>query len=406
MAAYEFVALDARGRQQKGVLEADSSRQLRQQLRDRGWAPLQVELATGSGQSRQVRSRWSLRRGLGALDLALITRHLETLIGAGVPIEEALHAAAQQAHKPRLRSMLLAIRARVLEGQSLATALGEFPAAFDDLYRSTVAAGEHAGHLDNVLRNLADFTERRQQSGQNVQMALLYPIMLVVISLLIVAGLLAYVVPEIVTVYRDTEQALPPLTRGLIALSDWLQIWGVWLLLGLIGAVIAARQALQRPALRWRWHGLLLHMPGLRGLVRAQNASRFANTLAILTGSGVPLVEAMRIAGPVVDNVVLKAHIETATRRVAEGTALNRALSDSGYFPPIMVHMVASGENSGNLDAMLARIAEHLDRDLQRLVTVFVELFKPLTLLVMGGLVLLIVLAILLPILNLNQLVI
>ncbi len=403
MAAYEFVALDGQGRQQKGVLEADSSRQLRQQLRDRGWAPLQVEPASGRSNTGTGGLRW--RRGISALDLALITRHLETLIGAGVPIDEALHAAAQQAHKPRLRSMLLAIRARVLEGHSLASALAEFPAAFDHLFRSTVAAGEAAGHLDEVLRNLADFAERRQQSGQNVQMALLYPVLLVVISLLIVAGLLAYVVPEIVTVYRDTDQALPPLTRGLIALSDWLQTHGIWLLLGLAALIAGVRMALARPALRLRWHGMLLHLPGLHGLVRAQNASRFANTLAILSSSGVPLVEAMRIAAAVVDNQVMAQQIEGATRRVAEGTSLHAALTEAGYFPPLMLHMVASGENSGNLDSMLARVAEHLDRDLQRLVTVFVELFKPLTLLFMGGLVLLIVLAILLPILNLNQLV-
>lgn len=406
MAAYEFVALDASGRQQRGVQEADSVRQLRQQLRDRGWAPLRVNQTTSASRTATVGSRrWSWRRGISPLDLAMLTRHLETLVGAGLPIEEALHAAAQQAHKPRLRSMMMAVRARVLEGHSLAQALGEFPGAFDDLYRSTVAAGEHSGHLEQVLGNLAEFTERRQESGQNVQMALLYPIMLVLISLLIVAGLLAYVVPEIVSVYRDTDQALPLLTRTLIALSDLLRQWGALLLLLLTGAGLLLRHALRRPPVRWRVHHALLHAPLLQGLVRGQNASRFANTLAILTGSGVPLVEAMAIAAKVVDNRVMQARIETATRRVAEGSALHAALDEAGYFPPLMLHMVASGEASGSLDSMLGRVARHLDRDLQRRVTVFLELFKPLTLLVMGALVLLIVLAILMPILNLNQLV-
>ena len=407
MAAYEFVALDAQGKEQRGFLEADSSRQIRQQLRDRGWAPLKVDAASGRDAKGQQRVRSPrFRRGLSALDLAMITRHLETLVGSGLPIEEALNASAQQAEKPRVRSILLAVRARVLEGHSLAAALGEFPMAFDDLYRSTVAAGEHAGHLEQVLSNLADFTERRQASGQNVQMALLYPVILIAISLLIVGGLLAYVVPEIVSVYRDSDQQLPWLTRTLIMLSEFLQVWGLPLLLVIAAALFAFGQLLHRPGPRLRWDRFMLHAPLARPLIRGSNASQFANTLAILTGSGVPLVDAMRIAGQVVDNRVLRQRIEAATRRVAEGTSLTAALDEVGYFPPLMLHMVASGEASGSLDAMLSRVARHLERDLERLVTVLLELFKPLMLLFMGGLVLLIVLAILLPILNLNQLIV
>jgi general secretion pathway protein F len=404
MAAYEFVALDARGREQRGVLEADSVRQIRQQLRDRGWAPLSVDTASGRSRSPTRIRGW--RRGLSALDLAMITRHLATLIGAGLPIEEALGAAAEQAGRPRLKSMLMAVRARVLEGHSLAAALAEYPVAFDDLYRSTVAAGEHSGHLEQVLENLSDFTERRQESGQNVQMALMYPLVLVAISLLIVGGLLAWVVPEIVSVYDDTGQDLPWLTVALIALSGFLADWGLLLLLVLAGAAVAIRRWLRRPGPRLRFHALLLRLPLVRTLSRGSNASQFANTLAILTSSGVPLVDAMAIAGRVVPNRVLRERITAATRQVAEGESLRTALDTVRDFPPLMLHMVASGEASGNLDAMLARVAGHLERDLQRTVTVMLELLKPLMLLVMGGLVLLIVLAILLPILNLNQLVI
>lgn len=404
MAAYEFVALDARGREQRGVLEADSVRQIRQQLRDRGWAPLSVDTASGRSRSPTRIRGW--RRGLSALDLAMVTRHLATLIGAGLPIEEALGAAAEQAGRPRLKSMLMAVRARVLEGHSLAAALAEYPLAFDDLYRSTVAAGEHSGHLEQVLENLADFTERRQESGQNVQMALMYPLVLVTISLLIVGGLLAWVVPEIVSVYDDSGQDLPWLTVGLIALSGFLADWGLVLLLAMVGVVIGIRRWLRRPGPRLRFHGLLLRLPLVRSFVRGSNASQFANTLAILTSSGVPLVDAMAIAGRVVPNRVLRERITAATRQVAEGESLRTALDTVRDFPPLMLHMVASGEASGNLDAMLARVAGHLERDLQRTVTVMLELLKPLMLLVMGGLVLLIVLAILLPILNLNQLVI
>lgn len=403
MAAFEYVALDAAGRRQKGVLEADSSRQIRQQLRDRGWAPLSVDAATRVPGS--VGSGWSWRRGLSALDLAMITRHLATLIGSGLPVEEALDAAAQQADRPRIKSMLLAVRARVLEGHSLAWALGEFPEAFDELYRATVAAGEHSGHLELVLVNLSEFAERRQESGQNVQMALLYPLVLLVISVLIVGGLLAYVVPQIVTVYADSGQDLPLLTRGLIALSNFMSVWAPALLVLIVVGAVALRRWLARPGPELRFHGLLLRLPLVRALSRGSNASQFANTLAILTSSGVPLVDAMVIAGQVVPNRVLRERIALATRRVQEGGSLRSALEEVQDFPPLMVHMVASGEASGNLDEMLARVAGHLERDLSRLVTVMLELLKPMMLLLMGGLVLLIVLAILLPILNLNQLV-
>ena len=410
MAAYEFIALDARGRRQKGVLEADSVRQIRQQLRDRGWAPVSVEATASASTAQQdaagTRSGFRFRRGLSPLELAIITRHLATLVGSGLPIEEALHAAAQQADRPRLKSILLAVRARVLEGYPLAAALAEFPAAFDDLYRATVSAGEHAGHLEEVLENLAEFTERRQESGQNVQMALLYPIILIFISLLIVGGLLAYVVPEIVGVYSDTGQELPWLTVALIALSEFLAAWGAALLGAVLVAIVGVARWLQLPGPKKRFHGLLLRLPITRSFVRAANASQFANTLAILTGSGVPLVDAMSISAQVVPNVRLRESIGGATQRVAEGTSLRMALEEVGQFPPLMIHMVGSGEASGDLDAMLARVAGHLERDLQRTVTVMLELLKPGMLLIMGGLVLLIVLAILLPILNLNQLVV
>ena len=410
MAAYEFIALDARGRRQKGVLEADSVRQIRQQLRDRGWAPVSVEATASASTAQQdaagTRSGFRFRRGLSPLELAIITRHLATLVGSGLPIEEALNAAAQQADRPRLKSILLAVRARVLEGYPLAAALAEFPAAFDDLYRATVSAGEHAGHLEEVLENLAEFTERRQESGQNVQMALLYPIILIFISLLIVGGLLAYVVPEIVGVYSDTGQELPWLTVALIALSEFLAAWGAALLGAVLVAIVGVARWLQLPGPKKRFHGLLLRLPITRSFLRAANASQFANTLAILTGSGVPLVDAMSISAQVAPNVRLRESIGGATQRVAEGTSLRMALEEVGQFPPLMIHMVGSGEASGDLDAMLARVAGHLERDLQRTVTVMLELLKPGMLLIMGGLVLLIVLAILLPILNLNQLVV
>src|SRR5690606_21119625 len=228
MAAFEYLALDARGRQQKGVLEADSARQVRQLLRERQLAPLEVRATRVREQAE--RGRFSLARGLSARDLALVTRQLATLVQAALPIEEALRAAAAQSGSPRIQSMLLAVRARVLEGHSLASSLREFPSAFPELYRATVAAGEHAGHLGPVLEQLADYTEQRQQSRQKIQLALLYPVILMCASLAIVAFLLGFVVPDVVKVFIDSGQTLPLLTRGLIALSDLVKHWG-WLML-------------------------------------------------------------------------------------------------------------------------------------------------------------------------------
>ncbi|MDA7085872.1 GspF family T2SS innner membrane protein variant XcpS [Pseudomonas sp. SA3-5] len=404
MAAFEYLALDGNGRQHKGVLEADSARQVRQTLRDRQLAPLDVQ-ATRTREQAPGGGHFSLARGLSARDLALLTRQLATLIQAALPIEEALRAAAAQARAPRIQGMLLAVRARVLEGHGLASSLKEFPAAFPELYRATVAAGEHAGHLGPVLEQLADYTEQRQQSRQKIQLALLYPLILMGASLLIVGFLLGYVVPDIVRVFVDSGQTLPALTRGLIVASEWVKGWG-WLalILALLG-FFALRWALRDEALQRRWHGVLLRVPLCGGLIRATDCARFASTLAILTRSGVPLVEALGIGAEVIVNRVIRAEVVVAAQKVREGGSLTRALEASGQFPPMMLHMIASGERSGELDQMLARTARNQENDLGAQVALLVGLFEPFMLVFMGAVVLVIVLAILLPILSLNQLV-
>ncbi|NQD94283.1 type II secretion system protein GspF, partial [Pseudomonas sp. CrR25] len=326
-------------------------------------------------------------------------------IQAALPVEEALRAAAAQASAPRIQSMLLAVRARVLEGHGLANSLKEFPAAFPELYRATVAAGEHAGHLGPVLEQLADYTEQRQQSRQKIQLALLYPLILMCVSLLIVGFLLGYVVPDVVRVFIDSGQTLPALTRGLIGLSDWVKSWG-WLLLLLIGlGVLVLRRALRDEAVKLRWHALLLSLPLVGRLIRATDCARFASTLAILTRSGVPLVEALAIGAEVVANRVIRGQVVVAAQKVREGGSLTRALEASGQFPPMMLHMIASGERSGELDQMLERTARNQENDLGAQVALLVGLFEPFMLVFMGAVVLVIVLAILLPILSLNQLV-
>lgn len=404
MAAFEYVALDTKGRQQKGVLEADSARQVRQLLREKQLAPLQVEPAHRKEHSEKA-GGFSLRRGLSARDLALVTRQLATLIGAALPIEEALRAAAAQSRQPRIQSMLIAVRAKVLEGHSLANALGSFPAAFPELYRATVAAGEHAGHLAPVLEQLADYTEQRQQSRQKIQMAMLYPLILMLASLGIVGFLLGYVVPDVVRVFVDSGQTLPALTRGLILLSELVKAWGALVLVLAVVGVIAFRRALRNEDLRRRWHAFLLRVPLVGGLIAATETARFASTLAILVRSGVPLVEALAIGAEVVTNRIIRTDVANATQRVREGGSLSRALEASRQFPPMMLHMIASGERSGELDQMLARTARNQENDLAATIGLMVGLFEPFMLVFMGAVVLVIVLAILLPILSLNQLV-
>ena len=403
MAAFEYLALDPRGREQKGLIEADSPRQARQLLREKQWAPLEVKQA----KSREDVSRGGLSfgRGLSARDLALVTRQLATLVQAALPIEEALRAAAAQSTSAKIKSMLLAVRARVMEGHSLAAALREYPSAFPELYRATVAAGEHAGHLGLVLDQLADYTDQRQQSRQKIQLALLYPVILMVASLAIVVLLLGYVVPDVVKVFVNTGQELPALTRGLIATSDVVKNWGWLIVLGLIGAFLAMRAALRDPALRLRWHAFILRIPLIGRLSRATNTARFASTLAILTRSGVPLVEALSIAAAVIANLRIRERVVEAAQKVREGSSLTRALDATGEFPPMMLHMIASGEKSGELDQMLARTARNQENDLAAQVSLLVGLFEPFMLVFMGAVVLVIVLAILMPILSLNQLV-
>ncbi|MBZ2168178.1 type II secretion system inner membrane protein GspF [Marinobacter sp. F4216] len=402
MPAYEYKALDSRGKQRQGVLEGDAARAVRQQLREKGLTPLSVEPAA----QKQARSNpLSSRGGLAAADLALVTRQLATLIQSGIPIEQALSAAAQQSTKPRIRSMLIAIRAKVMEGYSLADSLGEFPRAFPRLYRSTVAAGEHAGHLDLVLNRLADYTEGRQEARQKIQLAAIYPIILSIVAIAIVVFLLTYVVPDIIDVFLKQGQELPALTMAMLSVSEFLADYGIYLLILLIIAFIAFRVALRKPAFRERFHKSLLHMPLFSGMVRGVNTARYASTLSILTTSGVPLVEAMRIAGEVLSNDFLRGELRSAAKSVSEGGSLHRSLDQTGYFPPMMLHMIASGEASGELDDMLERTARMQENTLQSKIAAIVGLFEPLMLLVMGVVVLIIVLAIMLPILNMSNLV-
>jgi len=404
MGAFEYRALDDGGRERKGVLEGDTARQIRQQLRDQGMAPLDVVEVAQREKRSGGRAR-SFQRGINATDLALITRQLSTLVQSGLPIEEALRAVSQQCEKPRLTGMLVGVRSKVMEGHTLATALGDFPHVFTDLYRATVAAGEQSGHLDVVLDRLADYTEGRQAMRQKMMLALIYPVLVVVVSIAVVTLLLAYVVPEVVKVFDDMGQELPTLTVIMIAASDFIRESGLILFGVMAVSFVAIKAVLRKPGPK-RWsHHLQLKTPLISKLVRGLNAARFARTLSILSQSGVPVLEALRIAGQVVSNIPMRGAVETAAKHVSEGASMHKALEQSGYFPPMTIHLIASGESSGKLDEMLERAANSQEQELDTVMQTILGLFGPFMILMMGGIVLLIILAILLPIFNMNQLI-
>lgn len=402
MPAFAYEVLDEKGRKRSGVIEGDSARQVRQQLRDKGWMPLAVE---ASVEKEKRHSGSAFARSISAADLALITRQLATLIHAGLPVEEALRAVARQSEKQRISGMVLGIRAKVVEGHTLANALEQFPGSFPELYRATVAAGEQSGHLDLVLEQLADYTEQRYDLLRTVRGALIYPVILVLFSILIVVALLTFAVPKIVAVFERTGQDLPWATQLLIGSSNLLRDWGLLLLVALAGSVWLFLRALRQEAFRRKFHAFQLRAPVVRRLVRGADASRFASTLSILTASGVPLVDALRIAGQVTSNLCIRDAVKRASVKVQEGGSLHRALDQDGYFPPMMIQMIASGESSGELDTMLSRAARAQDKDLQVLIGAFLALFGPLVLVMMAALVFGIVIAMMLPIINMNNMI-
>ncbi len=403
MGAYEYTAVDEGGRKKRGLLEGDTARQVRQTLRDRGLLPLDVaEVAEKEAGSPGA---FSLRRGISPMDLALVTRQIATLVRSGMPLEESLLAVSQQTEKPRLKSILLGVRSRVMEGHSLAEGLAEFPQAFPDLYRATVAAGEQSGHLDMILERLAEYAEVRQQLRQRVSQALIYPFILVTLSILIVSGLLVYVVPQVVGVFENTGQELPALTTGLIALSDFLRENG-WLLLILLAiAVYSGKRLLRRPGPRLWFDRTLLRLPVVGRLVQGVNTARFTRTLSILSASGVPVLEALKISGEVVHNVPMREAVDETAVRVREGAPIGASLGASKLFPPMTMHLISSGEASGQLDTMLEHAAVNQEREVDSLISTMLSILEPVLILFMGGLVLLIVLSILMPIFSLNTLV-
>ena len=403
MGAYEYTALDAAGKERQGVIEGDTPRHVRAQLRERDLLPVSISEVAQKESRRQ--QGFTFSSGASASDLSLLTRQLATLCKAGLPLEEALLAVSQQSEKPRIQSILLGVRARVLEGHTLADGLHDFPRVFPEIYRATVAAGEQSGHLDKVLERLADYTENREQIRQKMLGALLYPIVLTVMCFGIVAILLVYVVPKVVDVFDANHAKLPLATQILVAVSGFLRNQGIWLLLAVaLGSVLLWRWLKDPQALR-RFHLLQLRLPLVGKLSRGFNTARFTRTLSILTGSAVPVLDALRISGEVITNLPMRDAVGIAAQRVREGAAIGRSLASSKLFPPMMIHLVSSGESSGELEAMLERAAQSQERELDGLLTAMVGLLGPLMIVGMGLVVMAIVFAMLLPIFEMNSLI-
>ncbi|MEZ9594441.1 type II secretion system inner membrane protein GspF [Shewanella sp. 10N.261.52.F9] len=405
MPAFEYKALDKTGKQQKGVVEADTARHARTQLREQRLMPLEITPVVEKESKAKSSGLSFLKRGISTAELALITRQIATLVAAGLPVEEALKAVGQQCEKDRLASMVMAVRSRVVEGYSLADSMAEFPHIFDELYRAMVASGEKSGHLEVVLNRLADYTERRQQLKSKMTQAMIYPIVLTVVAIGVIAILLAAVVPQVVGQFEHMGQELPWTTELLIASSDFIRDYGLIVLGVIVGLFFIAKRLLVSPKNRMKYDSMLLRLPVISKVSKSLNTARFARTLSILTASSVPLLDAMRIASDVLVNVRVKAAVEDATLRVREGTSLGAALANTKLFPPMMLYMITSGEKSGQLEQMLERAADNQDREFESNVTIALGVFEPMLVVSMAAVVLFIVLAILQPILALNNMI-
>ena len=402
MATFSYKALDAKGKQIKGTQEADSARMLRQQLRNAGMTPLEVEAVAAK---RKKAGKGFIQSKIKTADLALITRQLSTLVASSIPLEESLQAVAEQCDKPKIKDMISSVRGGVIEGHTLADSMRNYPVIFDHLFCAMVAAGEKSGHLEKVLDRLADYAEQRQEMKSKMIQALVYPMVLTLVAISVVAILLTSVVPQVVGQFQHMGAELPGSTIFLIATSDALSAYGLYFVGLCIIAFLLLKQHLRKAKNQLRFDRLLLCIPVIGKVSNELNTARFARTLSILNSSAVPLLDAMGIAGDVLSNQYIRLKVAEAAARVREGSSLGRALESTKLFPPMMLHMIASGERSGELGNMLERSADNQDKQFSAQVTLALGVFEPALVISMAGVVLFIVTAILQPILALNNMV-
>lgn len=405
MPAFRYEAADTTGTSKKGVVNADSARAARADLRAQGLTPISVDaIATQLDEEGLTKTR-SFGDHLSTVELALFTRQLASLLEASLPLEQAFSALLEQAERVYVRDLIASIRSEVMGGASLSDALAKHPRDFADIYRALVSSGEQIGKLARVLSRLADYIERRNALVQKVKLAFTYPAIVTVVAFLIVIFLLTYVVPQIVSVFANTKQKLPFLTTVMLGVSDFVRNYGWIVLLAVIALAFAWRRALQDAAIKLRWHTWLLTAPLYGKFERSLNTARFASTLAITTGSGVPILRALQTSRDTLTNVAMRAQVDEATSSVREGVSLARALSAHKHFPAMLIHMIRAGEITGELPAMLERAANAQEQDLERRAMTMAGLLEPALILAMGVVVLLIVLAVLMPIIEINQLV-
>ena len=405
MPAFRYEAVDARGRTRRGTLDSETARQARDRLRDDGLFPTVIEATSANGSGGGGASWVTDRTRLPPALVALSTRQLATLVGSGMPLDQALAAVAEQADDARVARVYTAARAQVSGGETLAGALARWPRSFSELYRALVAVGAETGRLPDVLTRLVDYLEAREALKQRFMLALIYPMLVTVIALAVIAVLLVYVVPQVVSVYQQSRQTLPWLTQALIATSGFFRATGVLWLVALGATIVAFTIANRREAFRARWHAALLRTPVAGRLVTAVDTARFASTLAILVGSGAPLLRSLDAARDVVWALPLRRAAGVAATLVREGVSLARALKEQRVFPPVLIHLVANGEASGQLAPMLERAAADLEREAERRLTWFAALLQPALIVLMGAIVLVLVLAVMLPIVSMNQLI-
>jgi general secretion pathway protein F len=408
MPVFDYQAVNKHGKELHGIIEADSSKAVRSKLRDQDLIPINIKLIDNSvSPTRQLFSfklNFELNKNkLTVSELALITRQLATLLSSGLPVDEALLAMTQQTENPKVARIISTVRAKVTEGHSLSAAMAEYKQAFPELYRATIHAGEHSGYLHVVLENLAEYTEKQFYFNQKIKQASIYPSLMILVSSVIVIFLLIYVVPQMVDVFKDTGHELPLLTKALLSLSNFLQIFGIYILAVISILYIMFRRALKIKANKYKLHKFLLKLPLISKILKVSNTARFARTFGILTQAGVSVLDAMKTANQVVTNLLISDALEQAKQKVKEGVNISRALKETNFFPAMSIHLIASGESSGKLESMLDRAASYQEKEIENLIATFISLFEPLMILVMGFVVLLIVLAILLPIFEMNQ---
>lgn len=399
MPAYKYEALNAAGRSTGGLIEADNPRAARAALRAQTLVPLSVTPVQQHGHEQS--SRFA-RRVFSSSGLSVWTRQLAGLVGSGLPIERALTALADESEDARQRELLAQLKAEVNAGQPFAHALGTAPREFDEVYRGVVAAGEQSGALGTVLERLADDLEERQDLRSKLIGAMAYPAIVSLIAIMIVIFLVTYVVPQIATVFTSSKRALPMLTVAMLAISGFVRSWGWLMLLAVIGGGVSLSYALKQPAFRLRFDAGMLGVPLIGRLARGYNAARFAGTLAMLAGAGVPILKALQAAAETLSNHAMRNDALDALVQVREGAPLGAALAGKKRFPGILAMFARLGEQTGQLPQMLDRAARQLGVEVQRRAMAAATLLEPLLIVGMGAIVLMIVLAVLLPIIQLN----